>query len=114
MTYRTPTLSCHDGCAVVHDAYVGSEVDGLRAAVEAATRRAETLATGVPAVDVRGHRIQTVPGKPPTSVHWEPDADPPVVRNLRPVAHLHPHLAAGWTDPRLTGPAADLLDVAEV
>jgi phytanoyl-CoA hydroxylase len=64
--------------------------------------------------NVRGHRIQTVPADPPTSVHWEPDTDPPVVRNLRPVAHLDARLAARWSDPRLTGPAGDLLGVPDV
>jgi len=37
-----------------------------------------------------------------------------VVRNLRPIAHLDPRLAALWTDPRLTGPATDLLGVPAV
>jgi phytanoyl-CoA hydroxylase len=87
----------------------------MRAGVEAAVGRAADLADrATTTINVRGHRIQTVPGDPPTSLHWEPEADPPVVRNLRPVAHLDPRLAARWHDPRLTGPAAGLLGVPEV
>ncbi|OLT16981.1 hypothetical protein BJF78_13690 [Pseudonocardia sp. CNS-139] len=110
-----PATSHDDGYTVTRGAFTAAEVDELRTALEAATARAAGLASGAPStLTDGGHVIQTVPGDPPTSVHWEPGVEPPVVRNLRPVAHLDPRLAARWDDPRLTGPAAGLLGVRAV
>ncbi len=112
-----------DGYAVAPATFTGSDLVDLRDGVEAAATRASELAaaageTGVSRSD-RGHRLQTVPGAPaasfpPTSIHWEPDTAVPTVRNLYPVTHLDPRLDARWTDPRLTGPAADLLGTGAV
>ncbi len=104
-----------DGFVVSHATFSAAEVSEMRAGLEAAVGRAVALADrALATTNVRGHRIQTVPGDPPTSLHWEPETDPPVVRNLRPVAHLDARLLARWHDPRLTGPAAGLLGVPEV
>lgn len=107
-----------DGYAFRSQVFTDDELAALRDAVEAAARRAERLgaAAGEAGVSLsdRGHRLQTVPGDPPTSLHWEPDTAVPTVRNLYPVTHLDPRLAARWTDPRLTGPAAELLGVPAV
>ncbi len=48
-----------------------------------------------------GHRLEKVDG---TTVHWEPEARPPAVRNLSPVTHLSPVLDALWDDNRITAP----------
>lgn len=107
-----------DRFALSVGAFRGAELAALRAGVEAAAGRAAELARAAGEVGVslseRGHRLQTVPGDPPTSIHWEPDTDPPTVRNLYPVTHLDVRLDARWADPRLTGPAAALLGAPTV
>ncbi|WP_051579737.1 phytanoyl-CoA dioxygenase family protein [Pseudonocardia acaciae] len=104
------------GYAVAHDCFDAAEVDALRAGVEAAARRATALAStaGTDTITPDGHRLRTVPGDPPTSVHWEPETERPTLRNLRPVTHLDDRLAARWDDPRLTAVAADLLGTPAV
>lgn len=97
------------GFLVVRDAFGHDELATLRAGVEAAVERVVHAAETHPTA--HGHRIQTACG---TSVHWEPHADPPTVRNLRPVTHLDARLHTLWDDPRLTGPAAELLGVPAV
>jgi ectoine hydroxylase len=102
-----------EGYAVTAAAFTGRDLTDLRDGVEAAATRAARLAAdageaGVSRSD-RGHRLQTVPGDPATHLHWEPDTAVPTVRNLYPVTHLDHRLHARWTDPRLTGPAAELL-----
>lgn len=112
-----------DGYIVAPGAFDVAEVQTLRAGVENAVARAVALAeaAGPEGITVNGpghrfpeHRLQTIPGNPDTSIHWESARSRPTVRNLRPVTHLDPRLDARWADPRLTGPAAQLLGVAEV
>ncbi|MET0190647.1 MAG: phytanoyl-CoA dioxygenase family protein [Pseudonocardia sediminis] len=103
-----------DGYVLAPAAFDEAEVVELRSGLEAAVGRAVALTGGVTEASTSdlGHRIQTVhDGGTPTSVHWEPGTGVPTVRNLRPVTHLDARLERYWTDPRLTGPAADLLGV---
>ncbi|MGH3753553.1 MAG: hypothetical protein ACRDRP_12800 [Pseudonocardiaceae bacterium] len=83
---------------------VAVEVQTLRAGVDSAVARAVALAgaAGPEGITVNGpghrfpgHRLQTIPGDPDTSIHWESDTSHPTVRNLRPVTHLDPRLDAG-------------------
>jgi hypothetical protein len=107
--------STGEGFLLVRDAFGDHELtklrDGLEAAVQRLTKAAAERSDVDATVTADGHRLETVLG---TSVHWEPDADPPTVRNLRPVTHLDRRLDALWSDPRLTGPAAELLGVDAV
>lgn len=112
-----------DGYLVTPGVFDVAEVQTLRAGVDSAVARAVALAeaAGPEGITVNGpqhrfpgHRLQTIPGDPDTSIHWESDTSRPTVRNLRPVTHLDSRLDARWADPRLTGPAAQLLGVPEV
>ncbi|UUS34088.1 MULTISPECIES: phytanoyl-CoA dioxygenase family protein [Streptomyces] len=58
-----------------------------------------------------GHRLERVDG---TTVHWEPQARPPVVRSLSPVTHLDPVLDALWTDDRITAPMRRMVGSARL
>ena len=101
-----------DGYRLLPEAFDAEEVQVLRTVVESV--HADVVDhVGETSTEVwpDGHRLQQVRG---TTVHWEPDADPPAVRSLSPVAHLHPVLADLWHDPRLTEPMRDLLDADEV
>lgn len=115
-------LPAAPGYVVAAGAFGPAEVHTLRAGVEAAVGRAVELAAAADpdavttTVSRLGHRLQTVHGTAlhSTSLHWEPDVEPPTVRNLRPVTHLDPRLDTLWDDPRLTEPAAALLGVPAV
>lgn len=113
----TPITASHHpaGYLLLSSVFTPAELDQLRAGVEAAVARvadqaARDQAPTTPAAR-DGHVLQTAGA---TSIHWEPTTATPTVRNLRPVTHLDPRLAALWADPRLTRPAAELLAVTEV
>lgn len=106
-----------DGYIVRDRVFDGPDLRSLRDGVEAAVAAATAAPAAGETLSEHGHRIArtaTGGGAPSTSVHWEPGADPPVVRNLRPVTHLDERLARPVTDPRLTGPAAELLGTDRV
>lgn len=112
------TSTDRDGYRVAEAAFGPAEVAELRDGVEAALGAVVSAAARVdPALDRRsllGNRLQTLrTTDPPTSVQWEPGGVD-TVRNVRPVTHLDARLDARWTDPRLTGPAAELLGVDAV
>lgn len=90
------------------------ELEQLRDAAESALRYAtERVRLESPPCTRtgEGHLLQTVAG---TSVHWEPDAAEPTVRNMLNVAHLDPRIEVLWRDPRLHDAAAQLIGVERV
>ncbi|AXB44047.1 phytanoyl-CoA dioxygenase family protein [Amycolatopsis albispora] len=100
------------GYRILHGLFGGAELARLAEAAESVQRDVlAKAASGRTSVEVwpDGHRLESVDG---TKLHWEPEATG-TIRSLAPVSHLHPAFDALWTDPRLTGPMADLLGVAE-
>lgn len=102
------------GYKLLEATFTTNEVERLRAVAEqvhaevtGAADRGDTEVTVWP----DGHRLEPVRG---TTVHWEPDVPGKAVRSLAPVSHLHPELAALWTEPRLTGPMSELIGSAEL
>ncbi|GAB2750825.1 phytanoyl-CoA dioxygenase family protein [Amycolatopsis magusensis] len=101
------------GYRVLSGLFGGAELARLGEAAEAVQRDVlAKAASGQTSVQVwpDGHRLERVDG---TTVHWEPDA-PGAIRSLSPVSQLHPAFEALWTDPRLTGPMAELLGCGEI
>lgn len=97
------------GYLVLPELFSATEIGRLRDAAEqvhaevvSAAEAGRTQVTVWP----DGHRLEEIRG---TTIHWEPDAPGKAVRSLAPVAHLHPSLAALWTEPRLTSPMAELI-----
>lgn len=97
------------GYLVLPQLFTATEVGRLRDAAEqvhaevvSAAESGETELTVWP----DGHRLESIRG---TTIHWEPDAPGKAVRSPAPVSHLHPVLAALWTESRLTTPMASLI-----
>jgi len=104
-----------DGYVVREAVLAAGEVAELRDAAEEVARgvreRAQREGAGPERRLADGHRIQF---SSKTAIQWEWRDGSPEIRLIEPCDHLHPRLAELFADPRLTGPACDVLGVDAV
>jgi hypothetical protein len=103
-----------DGFFVRQAVFAGPELEVLRDAVEAVHARVRDAAarSGAPAVErIDGKRYQALLG---STVKWEWSESAAGIRSMEPFLHLDPRLEGLIDDPRLAGPAADLLGEARL
>ena len=91
------------------------EVDELRAVAEEVASRvavhAQRDGAGPEALLADGHRIQF---SSRAGIQWEWNEGSNEIRLIEPADHLHPRIAALFTDPRLTGPVQHVLGVEQL